>query len=265
MFADFRDVKGKVAIITGAARGIGRGCAEVMAAEGVDVVIADILPDVLNTWEQIKGDFPANKGFAMVVDVTKESEVKKMIDLTVKKLGRIDIMCNNAGIHGGEVLVSDVEESLVDKVFNVNFKGVLFGCKYVAIQMKMQGYGTIVNTGSFYGKVGHAASGVYGASKAAVHTLTQALALELAPYGVTVNAICPALAATEMHYAFLRREADVKGITLDEVKEQELSSIPLHRLGTGADSAGAVLWLASQSGSYVTGQLINVNGGLDFT
>ena len=265
MLNDFRNVRGKVAVITGAAQGIGRGCAEAMAAEGVDVVIADILPDVIETWEQIHAGFPENKGFGAVVDVTKEAEVKGLLDRVIEKFGRIDIMCNNAGIHGGEALISDVEESLIDKVFNINFKGVLFGCKYASIQMKKQRFGTIVNTGSFYGKVGHAASGIYGASKAAIHTLTQAAAMELASYGVTVNAICPALAATEMHWAFLRREAEAKGITLEEVMEQELPAIPLHRLGTGADSAGAILWLASQSGSYVTGQLINVNGGLDFT
>jgi len=265
MFSNFRNVKDKVAVITGAARGIGSGCAQAMAAEGVHVVITDILPDVMETWKQIQADYPENKGFSMVTNVAKEAEVKDMINTVVEKFGRIDIMCNNAGIHGGEVPLTDVLEAHVDNVFSVNFKGVLFGCKYAGIQMQKQGFGTIVNTGSFYGKVGHAASGVYGASKAAIHTLTQAFALEMAPSGVTVNAICPALAGTEMHWAFLRREAEVKGLTLEDVMEQELPSIPLHRLGTGADSAGAILWLASQSGSYVTGQLINVNGGLDFT
>jgi NAD(P)-dependent dehydrogenase (short-subunit alcohol dehydrogenase family) len=265
MSTGFRDVKGKVAIITGAARGIGSGMAQTLASEGIHVVISDILPDVMETWQTIKAAYPDNKGFGIVADVTKEADVINIFDLTVEKLGQVDIVCNNAGIHGGEVLVSDVKEAHVDKVFNVNFKGVLFGCKYAAKQMKTQGFGTIVNTGSFYGKVGHAGSAIYGASKAAIHTLTQALSLEMAPYGVTVNALCPALAATEMHFEFLRREAQAKGITLDEVKQQELPSIPLHRLGTGADSAGAVLWLASESGAYVTGQLININGGLDFT
>ncbi len=265
MSRDFRDVSGKVAFITGAARGIGSGMARAIAAAGVNVVICDISPGVLDIWKSIAAEYPENRGFALVVDVTKESDVKRAFDLMIEKFGRLDIVCNNAGIHGGEVQVSEVEEAFVDQVFQVNFKGVLFGCKYAAKQMKLQKFGTIVNTGSFYGKVGHAGSAIYGASKAAIHTLTQAFAMEMAPYGVTVNALCPALAATEMHFEFLRREALAKGLSLDEVKEQELPAIPLHRLGTGADSAGAVLWLASESGSYVTGQLININGGLDFT
>lgn len=142
-----------------------------------------------------------------MVDVTRESDVKMAFDLMIEKFGRVDIVCNNAGIHGGEVQVSDVAESLIDKVFQVNFKGVVFGCKYAPKQMKVQKFGTIVNTGSFYERMGHAGSAIYGASKAAIHTLTQALAMEMAPYGVTVNALCPALAATEMHFEFLRREA----------------------------------------------------------
>ncbi len=95
--------------------------------------------------------------------------------------------------------------------------------------------------------------------------MTQALALELAPYQVNVNALCPGLAASEMHWAFVEADAKERGITFDEMKEVELNEIPLHRYGYGHDYAGAIMWLASQSGSYCTGQLININGGLDFT
>ncbi len=265
MITKFRNVDGKIAVITGAARGIGYGCAEALAKEGVHVVLADVLPEVHSSWEKIQKDNPENQGFAMEVDISKESQVKSLIDAVVEKFGRIDIMYNNAGINGGEWNISEVTEEIIDKVFSVNLKGTLFCCKYASIQMKKQGFGTIVNTGSFYGKVGHAGSGLYGSSKAAIHTLTQALALEMAPYGVTVNAICPALAATEMHWAYLRKEASETGVPFEQLTQNELTSIPLGRLGTGADSAGAILWLASESGSYVTGQLINVNGGLDFT
>ena len=95
--------------------------------------------------------------------------------------------------------------------------------------------------------------------------MTQALALEMAPYHVNVNALCPGLAATEMHWGFMREEAQERGMTFDELKEEELDTIPLHRYGYGKDYAGAIMWLASESGSYVTGQLININGGIDFT
>lgn len=264
MSTTFRNVEGKVAIITGASRGIGKGCAETLAAEGVHVVIADISPSIKDTWDEIQKAHPENKGFAMVVDVTKEEQVKALIDQTVKVFGRIDIMHNNAGINGGALDITDVTEAQIDQIFAVNTKGFIFGCKYAAIQMKKQNYGTIVNTGSWYGKVGHAHSGIYGASKAAIHTLSQALAMELAPYGVTVNCICPALAATEMHWVDLRKAAAKNKTTLEAEIERELPQIPMHRLGTGADSAGAILWLASESGSYVTGQLININGGMYF-
>lgn len=261
----FREIAGKTALITGAARGIGQGCAEALAAEGVHVVLADVLPEVQKTWEDIHARYPENQGFALVVDISAEEQVRSMIDQVVEKLGKLDIIYNNAGINGGEWEISDVTEEVIDKVFGVNLKGTMFCCKYAAIQMKKQRFGAIVNTGSFYGKVGHARSGLYGSSKAAIHTLTQALALEMAPYGVTVNAVCPALAATEMHWAYLRKEAAETGVSFEELTRRELPGIPLGRLGTGADSAGAIAWLASESGSYVTGQLINVNGGLDFT
>lgn len=263
--SEFRSVEGKVAIVTGAARGMGRGCAEAMAAEGVHVVIADLLLEVHETWKEIKEQFPGNEGYGVQLDVSDEEAVKEMVEGVVKKFGRLDIIYNNAGMHAGAAHVADTDMKDVDRVLAVNFKGIFHGCKYAAQQMRKQGYGTIVNTGSFFGKVGHAGSATYGASKGAVHTMTQALALEMAPYHVNVNALCPGLAATEMHWGFMREEAQERGMTFDELKEEELDTIPLHRYGYGKDYAGAIMWLASESGSYVTGQLININGGIDFT
>jgi NAD(P)-dependent dehydrogenase (short-subunit alcohol dehydrogenase family) len=148
----------------------------------------------------------------------------------------------------------------------VNFKGIFHGCKYAAKQMiEQDNGGAIVNTGSFFGKVGHPGSAAYGATKNAVHTLTMSLSAEVARYGITVNALCPGLAATEMHWAFVESDAKERGITVEEMKQIELAEIPLGRYGYGSDMAGAIMWLASKSGSYVTGQCINVNGGLDFT
>lgn len=261
----FREVSGKVCIITGAARGIGYGCAEALAAEGVQVVLVDVLPEVQDAWNALQEKYPENQGFAMQVDISREAEVEQMIAKTVEKFGRIDIMHCNAGINGGEWEVTELREDVIDRVIGVNLKGTLFCCKYAALQMKKQHFGTIVMTGSFYGKVGHARSALYGATKAAVHTITQALALEMAPYGVTVNAICPALAASEMHWTFLRKEAAETGVPFEQLCENELKGIPLGRLGTGADSAGMICYLASEAGAYVTGQLFNVNGGMDFT
>ncbi len=262
---EFRSVKGKVAIVTGSARGIGKGIAETLASEGVNVVMADKLPLVKESFDEIKEKYPEIDGFAVELDVSDEAAIKDLVEKTVEKFGKLDIMANNAGMHLETGNVWETEESQIDKIIGVNFKGIFFGCKYAAKQMMKQKSGSIVNTGSFFGKVGHAGSATYGASKGAVHTMTQALALEMAPYNVNVNALCPGLAASEMHWAFVEADAKERGITFDEMKEVELNEIPLHRYGYGHDYAGAIMWLASQSGSYCTGQLININGGLDFT
>ncbi len=262
---EFRSVKGKVAIVTGSARGIGKGIAETLASEGVNVVMADKLPLVKESFDEIKEKYPEIDGFAVELDVSDEAAIKDLVEKTVEKFGKLDIMANNAGMHLETGNVWETEEAQIDKIIGVNFKGIFFGCKYAAKQMMKQKSGSIVNTGSFFGKVGHAGSATYGASKGAVHTMTQALALEMAPYNVNVNALCPGLAASEMHWAFVEADAKERGITFDEMKEVELNEIPLHRYGYGHDYAGAIMWLASQSGSYCTGQLININGGLDFT
>lgn len=263
--SEFRSVQGKVAIITGSAGGLGKGMAIQLAEEGVTVVLADISPKVEEAFQDVLEKAPENKGFARIVDVSKETEVENLVNDVVQKFGKLDIMVNNAGIAHNDITVMETSEELIDKIMAVNFKGIFFGCKHAGNQMMQQKSGTIVNTGSFFGKVGHETAALYGASKGAVHTLTQSLSLELARYNVNVNALCPGLGGTDMHWGFVEREAQAKGVTFEEIKQQELDSIPLGRFGYGHDFAGAIMWLASQSGSYVTGQLININGGLDFS
>lgn len=262
---EFRSISGQAAVVTGAARGLGEGIARTLAREGVHVVLADVLPEVERAAAAIQDQAPSVRVLARVVDVADEQQVSDLVAYAVAELGRLDIMANNAGIHVPPAPVWQAEMAEVDRLMAVNFKGIFHGCKYAARQMIDQASGTIVNTGSFFGKVGHAGSAAYGASKAAVHTLTMSLAMELAPYSVTVNALCPGLAATQMHWSFVDSDAQERGITVEEMKELELQSIPLGRYGYGADLGGAIAWLASPSGSYVTGQLINVNGGLDFS
>ncbi|MDA3951282.1 MAG: SDR family NAD(P)-dependent oxidoreductase [Spirochaeta sp.] len=263
--SNFRDVTGKVAIVTGAARGIGKSMAETLAMEGCKVVMADLLDLVKESAKEVAEKYPSSDASAVVLDVSDEMAVKALVEGTVEKFGKLDIMANNAGMHMHTGNVWETEEKQIDRVLAVNFKGIFFGCKYAAKQMIKQKSGTIANTGSFFGKVGHAQSATYGASKAAVHTMTQSLALEIAPYNVNVNALCPGLAASEMHWGFVEADAKALGISFDEMKEKELDEIPLHRYGYGKDLAGAIMWLATPSGEYITGQLINVNGGLDFT
>ena len=131
----FREIAGKTALITGAARGIGQGCAEALAAEGVHVVLADVLPEVEKTWEDIHARYPENRGFALTVDISKEEQVRSMVDRVVETFGRLDIIYNNAGINGGEWEISDVTEEVIDRVFGVNLKGTMFCCKYAAVQI----------------------------------------------------------------------------------------------------------------------------------
>ncbi len=264
--ASYRSVAGKTAIVTGSARGIGEGIAASLASEGVNVVLADMRELVLESSARIQADNPDGRVIGRVVDVSDEQAVADLVSLTAAELGRLDIMANNAGIHVPPTNVWETDMADVQKLMEVNFYGVFHGCKYAAKQMIEQGVGgSIVNTGSFFGKVGHAGSSAYGATKAAIHTLTMSLARELAPYRVNVNALCPGLAATEMHWAFVESDARERGITVEEMKALELEAIPLGRYGYGSDMAGAIMWLASESGSYVTGERINVNGGLDFT
>jgi NAD(P)-dependent dehydrogenase (short-subunit alcohol dehydrogenase family) len=263
--SDFRNVAGKTAIVTGSSRGLGEGIATTLASEGVHVVLADLRPEVEETAARIAAAHPDVQVLSRVVDVSDEDAVAGLVGFAVERLGRLDIMANNAGIHVPPTNVWDTDMKDVDRLLAVNFKGIFHGCKWAAKQMIEQKSGAIVNTGSFFGKVGHAGSAAYGAAKAGVHTLTSSLALELAPYKVTVNALCPGLAATEMHWSFVESDAAARGITVDEMKAEELAEIPLGRYGYGSDMAGAIMWLASESGSYVTGQSINVNGGLDFS
>ena len=258
------EVAGKIAVITGAARGLGQGTAETLANHGVHVVIADISPEVHETFQTIKKAHPENEGYAQEVDVTNEDAVRELVEDVVKKFGRLDIMVNNAAMHLHEGMVADMDVEIIDRIFAVNFKGIFFGCKYAARQMREQQSGAIINLGSYGGKLGFPGYAAYCSSKGAVHTLTISLAREMAPFHVTVNALCPGLAATEMHWSFMRTEAKTRGITFDELKDEELKTIPLGRYATGQDMAGTIMWLATEGGSYVTGQLLNLNGGLYF-
>ncbi|MDP7398667.1 MAG: glucose 1-dehydrogenase [Lentisphaeria bacterium] len=260
----FDDVSGKVAVITGAARGLGQGAAETLAEHGVHVVVADISPNVHETFDAIKETHPENDGYAKEVDVSDEAAVSDLIAGAVEKFGRLDIMVNNAGMHLQEGPVADMDIEIIDRIFAVNFKGIFFGCKYASRQMREQKHGAIINLGSYGGKLGFPGYAAYCSSKGAVHTLTISLAREMAQYNVTVNALCPGLAATEMHWSFMRNEAEERGMTFDQLKDEELETIPLGRYAEGRDMAGTIIWLSSGAGSYMTGGLLNLNGGLYF-
>lgn len=253
----------KVAIVTGAAGGIGREVSYSLAKEGIHVVMTDHSPSVFGEFESILADFPLNQGFPVQMDITDESEVSQLMANVVETLGSIDIMVNNAAIVQDMLPVVDTPLYVLQRIMEVNVNGVFLGSKYAAKQMIKQRSGSIINISSYFGKTGHKYFASYSASKAAIIAFSQSLAYELADFGITVNSICPGDVATEMHWKTLRDEAEMRGISFDEVKESVVSRIPLRRHGTGQDIAGAILYLASEYGSYVTGQAINVNGGIE--
>lgn len=257
-------LEGKVAIVTGAFGGIGRGTCLRLAREGVDVVCTDLHPRVEETWAAIRAAHPQNRGYAVAADVTSAQDVEQLVKGVVDRLGHLDILFNNAGALQPMLSVMETPDEVFDKNINVNLRGVFYGCRAAGRVMREQRSGCIINTGSWYGKQGFANFGSYCASKAAVIRLTESLALELAPYHVRVNSICPGNMATEMHYQAVRDEAKMRGISFEEMDGVIKRSIPLGQQGTADDIASAVVYLCSEDGAYVTGQALNVNGGVLF-
>ena len=254
----------QVALITGAAQGIGRVIALRLAEEGAHVVLADLLPTVEETAAELRDKFPQNRGFGLTVDVTSSDQVDRMVSDTVDRLGKLDVMINNAGVNHPMTPVAELTDETFDRVIGVNFRGTFNGCRAAARVMPQQKRGCIVNIGSWYGKQGFAFFGIYCASKSAVIRLTESLALELAPAGIRVNSVCPGNMATDMHWDALREEAKIHNVTFEEMDRRVKEVIPLGDQGKPEDIASAVVYLASEDGAYVTGQAINVNGGCLF-
>lgn len=240
---------GKVAIITGAGQGMGRQVALDMAAEGGTVVICDIQQDVL---DQTQGDIRKAGGecTALLCDVSSCQQIEDMIQTTMKKYGRIDILINNAGL----LLTGTIEETtneIIDKTIDINLKGVLYAIRLVTPIMKNQRYGRIVNVASITGKNGdNSTVFVYGASKGAVITLTRSAARQLGPFGITCNAIAPHAVMTKL-----------MSYWDDAKKTAAAEKIPVKRLGTSEDMSFLMMFLASDESSFITGETVNINGG----
>ena len=241
--------KDQVAIVTGAARGIGKAIAVTFVREGARLALIDVDQKSLDT---AKGEITKNRGdvIAIPCNITKSVEVKAMVDQVRDQFGRIDILVNNAGIIRRGTIETVTEEDW-DRVIEVNLKGTFNCCKAVAPIMKDQGYGKIVNVSSIAGKVGDITSAPgYGPSKAGVDALTKTLARQLAPFGINVNAVSPHAIETEMSAQWS-----------EERRKEIIASIPLGRLGKPEDVAAAVLFLASEEASFITGEILDVNGG----
>ncbi|HLI00067.1 MAG TPA: SDR family NAD(P)-dependent oxidoreductase [Acidimicrobiales bacterium] len=244
------DLRGQVAIVTGAARGIGRTIAEAYVAEGMHTVVLDINADGLKTL----ADELAERGQSaavQVVDVRSVEAVEQAVADTMERFGRIDVLVNNAGVAGGGPVDTLSEERWQHNI-DVNLTGVFHMCRAVIPHMKRQHRGRIINASSFAAIVPSVGGAAYAASKAGVHYLTRVLAGELGPWDITVNAYAPGMVPTQMnHFADLPPER----------QETLLDMLTLRRWGERADIANLMVFLASDAASYITGTLVDVSGG----
>ena len=244
----------KVAVITGASEGIGRATAELFALEGATVILADINDSGLRETEaaiQSKGGNVAIK----TTNVAEESEVKSLIEFCIKYYPRIDILCSNAGIAGNMSYMEPEKKTNWENIFAVNVLGTVYALKYVAPHMKRQASGAIVVTASIAGMRAGAGTNAYSASKAAVINLTQTVACDLGGYGIRVNAVCPGLIETCM-------TKQIFELARERRKEEKLGNrCELLRYGRPEEVANAILFLASDEASYITGQYLPIDGG----
>ena len=252
-------LEGKVALITGAARGIGRAIAEELARCGADLVVVDIRRELLDETAAALRE-RAGRVVALEVDVTRRQEVDEMVERAVGELGRIDVCVNNAGIIKVQGFF-EVEEADWDRIMDVNAKGVFLCGQAVARQMVRQGSGRIINVASVAARIGLPDMAAYAASKAAVVSLTRSMSLALAPQGVTVNALAPGIVDTDMWTLIDAQRAEQRGVARGEPIRERIAAIPLGRAAQPHDVATVAAFLASDAAGYVTGQTINVDGG----
>ena len=252
-------LSGKVAIVTGGARGIGKSIVEGFAKEGANVVVSDILFDAAS---ELAEKLAQNgiKTLAVKTDVSKKSDTENLAEATLKEFGKIDILVNTAGIIKNTLLV-DIEEEEWDQILNINAKGVYLVTQAVVPHMIAAKKGKIVNISSRSGKDAQAGLSHYGASKFAIIGITQALAKELGTYNINVNAICPGIIRTDMWEIILDARAALSGMPREEIWDKLIETNPLKRPQVSEDIANVVLFLSSDVARNITGEAINVNGG----
>jgi len=242
-------LSGRVAFVTGASQGIGRACALKLVADGASVALAARGQDKLN---ELASEIAAGGGKAAVfaLDVTDEEQVKSAIKAAIAQFGKIDILVNNAGITRDQ-LIMRMKRADWDAVLQTNLTSAYLCIQQVTSSMLKQRWGRIINITSVFGQMGQAGQANYAASKAGLIGLTMAVARELGSRNITCNAVAPGFIETAM--------TDVLG---DDFKQNAAKQIPLGRVGTVGDVASAVAFLASDEASYITGHVLNVNGGM---
>ena len=243
------DLKGKTAIVTGAAQGIGKVIALGLAKSGADIAVSDINEDSLSSAVK-EIEALGRKAIAVKMDVSSLKDCEEMVKKTIDAFGKVDILINNAGITRDTVLLRMKEEQW-DQVIQVNLKGTFNCTKAVIRGMFKQKSGKIINISSVTGAMGNAGQANYSASKAAVMGFTKSIAREYAHCGITVNAVAPGFIKTAMTDAIPEKDRDAM-----------ISIIPAKRLGLPEDVADTVCFLASDKANYITGQVIHINGGM---
>ena len=241
-------LKGKVAIVTGGASGFGEGIVRRFAAEGAKVVIADLNDDAA---QKIARDID---GLAVQTDVSKAADVKALAEATVARFGDIDILVNNAGIGHKPQTLDTIEESVFDRIIAVNAKSVFLTAQAIVPRMKARKTGAILNIASTGGVSPRPNLTWYNASKGWMITATRAMAVELAPFGVRVNAINPVAGETPLLSTFMGQDTP-------EIRAKFLASIPIGRFSTPEDIANTALFLCSDEASMITGVALEVDGG----
>lgn len=255
-------LKDRVAIVTGGAQGLGAAIVERLAEEGAHVVVADLKVEQARATAETVAAATGRKTLAIACDVTKEDQVEALVRQTVEEFGSLDILVSNAGI----VLSGSVEDFPVDRwrlVIEVNLIGYFLCAKHAVRVMREQKRGAIVQINSKSGKKGSFKNSAYSASKFGGIGLTQALALEMAEFGVRVNSVCPGnlLDSPLWKESLFKQYAANQGITEEEVYKKYVDQVPMKRPCTYQDVCNVVVFLASDQSSYMTGQAINVTGG----
>lgn len=254
----------KIALVTGAAGGIGQAMIQRLAEEGAHIVAVDVDMGFVEATTKVVTDL-GRKIETLQIDVTQAVDIDRMVQHTVSTLGRLDILMNNAGVMRFQEL-QEISEADWDFVCNVNLKGAFFVLQAAARQMIQQGGGgKIVNTASVSGKQPEPMFVHYGVSKAGVISMTRSAAVSLGPHGINVNAVCPGSTVTNMHLAVTHALAERQNISLDEMVQRREAALPTGRRNDPSDIAAMAAFLASADADNITGQAYNVDGGAVMT